>query len=119
MLKKKITLALAGIALLAATPSLAQGIGHSFFMRGSIVDTDATGTVVCVGKADGATVGQVLDVYRVTTPPGPSSSKGTGPIYRRELVGKVTIDHIFDDHFAHVSVTDGTPAKHDIVELKN
>lgn len=117
LFKKSIALALAGITLASAVPALAQGIGHSFFMRGSIVDSDATGTVVCVGKADGATVGQVLDVYRVKTLPGPAY-KGAGPFYRRELVGHVKIDHIYDEHFAHVSVADGTPAVHDIVELR-
>lgn len=117
LLKKKITIALAGLAMLGAAPAFATGIGHSFFMRGSIVDSDSTGPVVCVGKADGATVGQVLDVYRTQVLPG-SGYKGTGPAYSRELVGQVKIDHIFDEHFAHVSVADGTPAVHDIVELR-
>jgi len=113
--KKTVLAALAGIALLSATPVLAQGIGHTFFMRGSIVDTDKTGTVICIGKADGAEVGQSLEVYRVKAAPGPG--KG-GPSYRRDLVGHVTIDHVFDDHFAHVRVTDGKPAKNDLVELR-
>ena len=115
--RKSISLALAGIALAGAVPALATGIGHTFFMRGSIVGKDTTGTIVCVGKADGATVGQVLDVYRMKTLPG-SGFKGTGPAYRRDLIGHVRVDHIFDDHFAHVSVADGTPAVHDIVELR-
>jgi hypothetical protein len=113
-MKKSVLAALAGIALLSTTPALAQGIGHTFFMRGSIVDADSTGTVICIGKADGAEVGQSLEVYRVKAAPGPG--KGA-PSYRRDLVGHVKIDHIFDDHFAHVRVTDGKPAKNDIVEL--
>lgn len=116
LLKKKFTIAMAGLAMLGTAPAFATGIGHSFFMRGSIVGTDTTGTVVCVGKADGATVGQVLEVYRVKTHPGPN--KSPTPTYHRELVGHVKIDHIFDEHFAHVSATDGTPAVHDIVELR-
>src|SRR3546814_19405470 len=100
LLKKKITIALAGLAVLGAAPTYAQGIGHSFFMRGSIVGKDTTGTVVCVGKADGATVGQVLEVYRVESTTGPSKTPGAG--FRRVAVGHVKIDHIFDDHFAHV-----------------
>lgn len=113
-MNKSIVGVLAGLAMLAATPALAQGIGHTFFMRGSIVETDSTGTVICIGKADGAEVGQTLEVYRAKQVPGPG--KGA-PSYRRDLVGHVTIDHIFDDHFAHVRVADGKPAKHDIVEL--
>lgn len=107
--------ALIGLAITMTSPVLAQGIGHSFFMRGSIVGTDPNGTVVCVGKADGAQVGQVLEVYRVTSVPGPPKGIST---FRRNLVGRVRIDHVFDDHFAHVSVADGRPAVHDIVELR-
>lgn len=117
MIKKSLMAALAGISMLAAVPAMAQGIGHTFFMRGSIVDTGDTGTVVCIGKADGAEVGQTLEVYRVVRHPGPVASKGNVAPFHRQRVGQVTIDHIYDDHFAHVSVTEGSPAKNDIVEL--
>lgn len=117
LIRKPISLALAGIALAFAVPALATGIGHAFFMRGSIVGKDTTGTIVCVGKADGATIGQVLDVYRAKTLPG-SGNVRVGSSYRRDLIGHVRVDHIFDEHFAHVSVADGTPAVHDIVELR-
>lgn len=116
LFRTSVTLALAGIALIGSAPALAAGIGHSFFMRGSIVDSDTTGKVVCIGKADGARVGQTLDVYRVEISPGPN--RGAGPNYRREYVGKVTIDHVFNDHFAHVTATEGKLALHDIVELR-
>lgn len=116
-MKRALILATASLSLLSAVPAAGQGIGHSFFMRGSIVDTDATVPVVCIGKEDGAQVGQTLEVYRTVPLPGPGY-KGAGPFFRRELVGHVTVDHIFDDHFAHVSVADGTPALHDIVELR-
>ena len=118
MIKKSVMAALACISMLGATPVFAQGIGHTFFMRGSIVDTSASGTVVCIGKADGAEVGQTLEVYRVVQHPGPASSKGNVAPFHRQRIGQVTIDHIYDDHFAHVSVTEGKPAKHDIVELR-
>lgn len=119
MLKSPLSFALAGLgAVLLATPTLAAGIGHSVFMRGSIVATDATGPVVCIGRADGAKAGQVFEVYRVVTHPGPAN-KGVASMYHRQLVGHVKIDHIFDDHFAHVKVADGTPALNDIVEIKN
>ena len=114
-IKTKIGLVIASLAMLAAVPA-AAGIGHSWFMRGSIVAEDATGKVVCIGSDDGATVGQVLVAYRVVPNPGPS--KGTGPNFRRERTGQVRIDHIFDAHFAHVTVVEGTPTVHDIVELR-
>ena len=109
--------AAAGLALFSTVPATAQGIGHTWLMRGSIVGSDDTGPVVCIGKADGAEVGQVLEVYR-NVPVAGSSYTGTGPAFRRQAVGHVRIDHIYDDHFAHVSVTDGKPTKHDIVELR-
>jgi hypothetical protein len=116
MLKKSVVAALAGITMLGAVPAMAQGIGHTWFMRGSIVGTDKTGTVVCIGKADGAEVGQTLEVYRTVYHPGPN--KGAGPTYHRQDIGHVRIDHLFDDHFAHVTIVDGHPVKNDIVELR-
>jgi|TARA_R110000782_G_scaffold259575_1_gene350208 hypothetical protein len=110
--------ALAGLTLLSAGPAGAQGIGHTWFMRGSIVGADESGPVVCIGKTDGADVGQVLEVYRNVRVPGARAYKGAGPSYRRRFVGRVRIDHVYDDHFARVTVTEGNPAKHDIVELR-
>ena len=115
MFKKSMVFAFAATALVAG-PVLAQGLGHTFFMRGSIVGTDARGKVICLGKADGASEGQILEVYRVAATTGPS--KGVGANFRRDLVGHVRVDHIFNEHFAHASTVDGKPAAHDIVELK-
>ena len=69
-------------------------------------------------EADGAEVGQTLDVYRNVRHPGPVSSKGNVAPFHRKRVGQVTIDHIYDDHFAHVTIAEGKPAKNDIVELR-
>ena len=116
-LTTKISLAIASAAMLGTAPAFASGIGHSFFMRGSIVAEQAQGKVVCIGSEDGATVGQVLEVYRAVFHPGPSG-KGFGPPFHREPVGHVRINHVYDGHFAHVSVVDGAPAVNDIVELR-
>lgn len=110
--KKWKLIAVTALVGAGASPVLAQGIAHTFFMRGSIVAADRDGTIVCIGRADGAKVGQTLDVYQVTTNPGPS--KG---VFRRELVGHVTVEQVFDDHFASVRVADGRAALNDIVEL--
>lgn len=111
---KKATILGIGAALLAG-PVVAQGIGHRLFMRGVVVGADGQGQIVCIGKADGAKEKQVLDVYRITATAGPS--KGAGAGFKRDLVGHVRIDHIFNDHFAHVSAVDGKAAVHDVVEL--
>lgn len=116
MLKKSFIAAMVGISMLGATPLLSQGIGHTWFMRGTIVQVDSTGTVVCIGKADGAEVGQTLGVYRILRHPGPR--KSPGPDFHRQDVGEVRIDHVFDDHFAHVTVTRGRVRRNDIVEQR-
>jgi len=95
------------------TPS--PGIGHSFFMRGSVVHVTGKQVVVCIGKADGATSGQELTVYRVSEHPhGP---KGP-PMFQRKQVGSVRIDAIIDDHFARATVLSGAVQKNDLVELQ-
>lgn len=109
----KTTIALATAALLAL-PAAAQGIGHTLFMRGSVVDMTNGVATLCVGRADGAAPGQVLDVVRVTAVPG---AKGL-QTFRRDKVGKVRIDAVVDEHFARASVAEGKVGKHDIVELR-
>lgn len=92
----------------------AQGMSHTFFMRGSVVGMESGVPTICIGKADGARAGQILDVVRVTTLPG---TRG-GQAFRRDNVGSVRIESIIDDHFAVVKVVKGEVAKHDIVELR-
>lgn len=113
MMRKAILFPLFGVALLGAQAAMAAGIGHSFFMRGQVVDKDAAGTVICIGSADGAKVGQVLEVYRI------KRTHGKMPNYGRTLTGHVTVDRIVDEHFAHATVTDGTASVNDIVELQS
>lgn len=103
------------LAPVAVQPVAAQGIGHSLFMRGQIVSLSGKQAILCIGKADGATASQVLDVYRISRRPGPS--KGT-PTFIRTKVGSVRIDNVFDDHFARATVTEGAAAQNDIVELR-
>jgi len=106
-------------SLVVAAAVSAQGIGHTFVMRGQIVDiTDGIATI-CVGHADGATPGQTLNVVRVT--PIPRPSRGTGPItpsFRRDDIGSIKIESIVDEHFARARVMNGPIAMHDIVELR-
>ena len=114
--KRTFAAALVMLALPVAIPTAATaaGIGHSFFMRGSVVGMENGTPTICIGKADGAKVGQVLDVVRVTTGQG---TKGV-PAFRREDVGSIRINAIIDDHFATATVVKGDVAKNDIVELR-
>ncbi len=93
------------------TAALAAGIGHTLFMRGSVVDMTGGVPTICIGKADGALAGQVLDVYRVT------AVQGMKAAFFRKHVGSIRIAAIVDDHFATTAVIKGNIAKHDIVEM--
>ena len=93
----------------AASP----GIGHTFFMRGSVVEMTNGHIVICIGRVDGAAAGQVLKVYRNVTTPGPRSVG-----FRREDIGTVRIDSVLNDHYANASPVTGSVKVNDIVELE-
>ena len=86
---------------------------HRILMKGSIIYTTDTGVYLCIGKKDGATVGQELDVYKITYTGQPKA-----PSFKREKTGKVRIIEIIDEHFATAVVVSGTAVKNDIVELE-
>ncbi|WP_292694195.1 MULTISPECIES: hypothetical protein [unclassified Novosphingobium] len=98
----------------ASVPASAQGIGHTWLMRGSIIGIDYRGPIVCIGRVDGAEIGQVFKIYR----PAPVylRRRHAGQ-YRQKTVGHVSIDQIIDDHYAHVSVVDGEINMIDIIDL--
>ena len=116
--KRMFAAALIILALPVAIPTAATaaGMGHTFIMRGSVVGMTDGKATICIGKADGAKVGQTLEVVRVETLPFPGGKSGT--TFRRRDVGSVQINAIIDDHFATATVVKGDVAKHDIVELR-
>jgi hypothetical protein len=108
------------LILLAAFAASAQAgetsFRHKYLMRGQVLQMDASTLVVCVGKADGAEVGQVLDVVRHVPVMG-SNPKEAGPRFRRVDVGSVKVTSLFDDHYATAEVVEGSPKVNDTVEL--
>ncbi|MEI8172696.1 MAG: hypothetical protein WCH07_04330 [Deltaproteobacteria bacterium] len=106
--------AVVSLMLIISCAALQQKGYHGIFMKGSIIETSDTGVYLCIGKKDGASVGQELDVYRITTTSG---AKGI-PAFKRELTGKIKIAEIMDEHFAKAAVISGTAEKHSIVELE-
>ena len=113
-------LALAGaFAFSFALPGVASagegGFRHNVLMRGQVLETQDDTLVVCVGKADGAQVDQVLDVIRHKR--RIRHSRAGGPRYRRENVGQVRIVELFDGHYAEAEVISGSPKVNDTVEL--
>ena len=112
--------ALALAALFAfALPGVASasegGFRHNVLMRGQVLEKQDETLVVCVGQADGAQVGQVLDVIRHKR--RIRHSRTGGPRYRRENVGQVRIVELFDGHYAEAEVISGSPKVNDTVEL--
>jgi len=85
---------------------------HSIVMKGSIIHTTDVGVYLCIGKKDGATVGQELDVYKITFTGQPKT-----PSFKKENIGKVKITEIVDEHFATAIIVSGKAEKNDIVEL--
>lgn len=104
-------LLVAGALLSAcASGSSGGGIVHGVLMRGQVIRAAPTETIVCIGRADGAALGEKLAVYRYLDP----GSEGTGFI--REDVGMVEVVELIDIHFARVRILNGAVKKHDIVE---
>jgi hypothetical protein len=109
-----IATAILAAPLVATRPATASpGIGHTFFMRGSVVDMTGGHIVICIGRVDGAATGQVLKVYRNVSAPGP---RGVG--FRREEIGTVRIDAVLNEHYASASSLAGGVKVNDIVELE-
>ena len=108
---------LAVSTLLAASSARAEspGIRHTVFMAGSVIESSAEGIYLCIGTAEGAAPGQVLDVVRVTRVRSGNPKQGVR--FHREKVGRVKVDAIVDEHFAQATVLDGKVEKGDIVRL--
>lgn len=103
------------LALASTAHAEESSFRHEVLMRGQILEADAGALVVCVGEADGAQVGQVLEVVRhKRVSRGP---KAAGPRFRREPVGQVRITELFDTHYAQAEVVTGKPKVNDTVEL--
>src|SRR3546814_20697502 len=84
-------------------------------MRGQVLEKGDETLVVCVGQADGAQVGQVLDVIRHKR--RIRHSRAGGPRYRRENVGQVRIAELLDSHYAEAEVISGRPTVNEPAEL--
>jgi hypothetical protein len=102
------------VFLLAACATLQQKGYHGLLMRGNIIETSDSGVYLCIGKKDGASVGQELHVYKVTYTGQPKALS-----FKREKTGKAKIVEIIDEHFAIAVVVSGTAVKNNIVELES
>ena len=95
-------------------PAYAQGFGHTFIMRGSVVEVTGRVVTACIGRADGAQVGQTLSVVRISS----IGAAGRPLSFRRQDIGSLTISTIVDDHFAQAAAVSGRITKNDLVEFR-
>ena len=98
------------VAITSCT-TIDKQIYHGYMMKGSVIDVYDSEIFLCVGKKDGATVGQDLEAYHIVR------IRRAMPTYKREFARKVQITEIIDEHFAKAKVLSGKVEKHDIVEL--
>lgn len=89
--------------------------GHSYIMRGQVLESTSAGVYLCIGSADGAAVGQEYKVYKFQKMP--VSAKSAQPNYKKEETGSVKITDIVDEHYAKAKVLSGDVKENYIVEL--
>lgn len=87
---------------------------HQNFMRGQVVSVSDTSAVICIGSYRDELLGQTLNVYKIEYLVGTEEGDDG---FDRELIGSVKIDSIINEHFARATVTSGTVAKNNMVEL--
>lgn len=104
---------LLGIIFAAAN---CQSVGkpyHRYLMKGKVVSAAGNEGVICIGKKDGAEVGQIWNTIKIQT-------QGTGKLSKFIWVpvGSVKIVEVIDEHFAKVSVIDGKLETDYVAELQ-
>jgi hypothetical protein len=90
---------------------------HEYVMRGQILDASGDEVYLCVGKSDGAEVGQELDVQHITVVQR-GSPKASQAEFKRSSTGRVRIVALVDAHYAKAQVLSGDPQVNDVVELR-
>ena len=106
------------IILFTASPGFASlaSLAHKYIMRGQILEMNGNTAYLCIGSADGAKVGQVLNVFKFTKTS--AFTPKTTIMYRRDEVGEIKITKIVDVHMAYAKVISGEASQNDVVELK-
>jgi hypothetical protein len=96
---------------ITACATIEKQIYHGYLMKGSVIDAYDSEIFICIGKKDGATVGQELDAYHIVKVTRARAG------YKRVFAGKIQITEIIDEHFAQAKVLSGKVEKDDIVEI--
>lgn len=91
-----------------------QSAGHEYIMRGQVLDVTDNGVYLCIGKKDGAEVGQEYAVYNFVR----TGNFKTRPAYKKVDAGIIKLTEITDEHYAKAKVISGDVKSNYIVELK-
>ena len=95
-----------------------QKAEHEYVMRGQVLEVAGNSAYICIGKADGAQLGQEFTVYRFVKA-GYLTPKNQTPYFKKERAGKVKIEEIVHDHYSNANILTGSIKVNDIVELGN
>lgn len=90
---------------------------HARVMRGSIIDRTPSGIYLCIGSEEGARVGQVLTVYRISKERFRDHKDTPGLSFSRTPTGTLRITEILDEHFAVAVMVSGEAEVGSVVEL--
>lgn len=115
-MKTKVLVSLLCGVLLAIASGCAtvDSARHNYIMRGQILDVTDDGVYLCIGKKDGAVVGQEYAVYQFVK----TTNVKSLPLYQKENTGTVKLTEITDEHYAKAKVIAGVAKLNQIVELK-
>ena len=105
------------VAIVMSLSSCTGSFRHDYLMKGQVIAiNDNQSVVVCVGTADGARIGQELNVY--TFVERHSVTEGVEQFVRNN-VGKVVLEEIINEHYANAKVLSGEVGLNDMVQLIN
>jgi hypothetical protein len=93
-----------------------QKAEHEYIMRGQVLEVTGSSAYICIGKTDGAQVGQEFTVYRFVRS-GFLSPRNQQPSFKKEHVGRVKIEEIVHDHYSNANILAGSVKVNDVVEL--
>jgi len=113
---KKLMMILGLLAFAAGTGLSAQNVYHKYIMRGTILEVSGAEVYLCVGKTDGASVGQEMDVFRIDTQAGKNPK--SPPTFKRVKLGRVQILELVQDHYARAKLLTGSAPKGAVAEIQ-
>lgn len=113
---KKLMMIFGLLAFAAGTALSAQNVYHKYIMRGTILEVSSGEVYLCVGKTDGASVGQEMDVFRIDTQAGKNPK--SPPAFKRVKLGRIQIVELVQDHYARAKVLTGAAPKGAIAEIQ-